>query len=82
MLVLTRCTNQDIDITIPESITDEELLALRGSRIEVKLIDCRSKKARLGISAPQAIRIFRREITVNQQEFDGSVHVRQMQAVN
>ncbi len=47
MLVLTRCIGESIKI---------------GDNIEVKLVDVRGAKVRLGITAPREIPVHRREV--------------------
>jgi carbon storage regulator CsrA len=54
MLVLSRKQNESIVITVPASTTE--------TRIEMKLVDLNSGRARLGFEAPREVRINRMEI--------------------
>lgn len=52
MLVLSRFTDEIIDILLPD-----------GQRIEVQVVAVRGDKVRLGVTAPTNIEVHRREIT-------------------
>lgn len=82
MLVLTRGANQEVDLSIPNDISSEELMALRGATITVKIVDCRRSKARLGFEAPDTIKILRREIADTRNGFFESEDVEMLVHAN
>ena len=47
MLILSRCKNESIMV---------------GENVEVKIVDVRGNKVRLGITAPRSIAVHRREV--------------------
>ena len=61
MLTLTRQMNEAIECSF-ESMTDEELLALRHQKIEMTIMDIRWIKVRLGITAPKVVQVHRKEV--------------------
>jgi carbon storage regulator len=61
MLVLSRQRDETVMIDF-STATDEELLALRGTPIEVTVVDIRGDKVRLGTTAPKPVQVHRREI--------------------
>lgn len=63
MLVLSRYIGELLVIDF-SLMTDAELLALRRTPIDISLVDIRrdADRARLGIEAPRAVQIHRKEI--------------------
>lgn len=55
MLVLSRLPDQNIRLTLTEDLP-------AGTEIDVTTLDVRGDKVRLGLSAPQSVRILRQEI--------------------
>jgi sRNA-binding carbon storage regulator CsrA len=61
MLVLTRQTGEAILLNFSQ-MTDAELLALRTAEpIRVTVVSVRGDKVRLGITAPQSVKVNRSE---------------------
>jgi carbon storage regulator len=61
MLVLSRKRDESIVLSF-ELATAEELAALRGQTIQITLVDLRGDKVRLGVVAPESVRIDRFEL--------------------
>ncbi|QDV22870.1 carbon storage regulator [Aureliella helgolandensis] len=54
MLVLSRCTSQQITLTVPPSTTATE--------IKVQVVEVRGNRTRLGLMAARSVRILRDEL--------------------
>ena len=62
MLVLSRQRDEEIYVDFA-NMSDAELLALRTAEpIKVQVVDIRGDKVRLGIKAPDAVSVNRREL--------------------
>ena len=58
MLVLSRKKNEKVDLRIPAALATGEAID-----IELSVIEIRGAKVRLGITAPMAVVVNRREVT-------------------
>ena len=61
MLVLSRQRDETVMIDFAE-MSDDELFELRKKPIECTIVDIRGDKVRIGYSAPQPVKVHRKEV--------------------